>query len=121
MRKAEVIDSSRELSAKERIKVKQKAGCIQLNNAVSVDNLVITPDFWAVVRIESDKAEEPYLNYIVADVDGTMYTTGSESFWNAFKEIWDEMSTESEPWMVQVFKADSANRDGQKFITCTVL
>ena len=121
MRKAEIIESSRELSAKERIKVKQKSGAIQLNTAVNVDALVITPDFYAVVRIESDKADEPYLNYVVADVDGTMYTTGSESFWNSFKEIWDEMIAESEPWMLHVYKVDSANRDGQKFITCTII
>lgn len=101
----------------------QKSDMIQLNRCADVDSVVIDVDYWAVVNIVSDTEDEPYDNYIVVDKDGTKYFTGSESFWNSFKEIWDIMgeSTDAEPWALKVFKADSKNRDGQKFITCSII
>lgn len=121
MRKAEIIESSRELTAKERVSFKQKADMIKLNTACDIEAVIIKPVLWAVVRIAVDD-EEPYVNYVIEDADGTRYYTGSESFWNSFREICDEMESEPDTdYSIKVYKADSNNRDGQKFITCTII
>lgn len=121
MRTAKIVDSSRELTAKERVAMKSKADMIMLNTACDIEALVIKPVLWAVVEVQVDE-EEPYYNYVIVDADGTKYYTGSESLWNAFMEIYNEMSAEPDTeYSVKVFKCNSKNRDGQKFITCSII
>ena len=116
-----VVESSRELTAKERIKVKDTANAIKLDEATQKDTIVIAPDMYAVLEIHNEKSsDKEYHNYVIVDKDGTKYVTGSSSFWTSFKDIYDEMSGESEDYSIKVYRVPSKNYTGKTFITCSI-
>ena len=123
-----VKESSRDLTARERIRYKNSAGAIKLDEAISDSDfdgngkVIIAPVAYVVLDIHNDKSDPPdYNNYVIIDKDDNTYVTGSSSFWKQFKSIWDEMSGENEAWEIEVFKVDSKNYKGKKFITCNIL
>lgn len=123
MYRTEIIDSSRPFSAKERIAMKNTSDCVRLDEATK-DNttVVINPDFFAVIKVTNDNSEDKeYLNYILADKNGTKYVTGSQTFWNTFMDIYNEMKDESEEWGIKVFRLDSRKYPGKQFITCAII
>ena len=121
-RKATVIDSSRKLSAKERIQFLQAGtSAVKLDQATAAGQVEFKPVLWAVIRVEPEN-DEPFDQYIIVSEDGTIYTTGSLSFWESFKLIWDEMASEDEDeeYTVIVFRSPSRKYEGKTFITCRI-
>lgn len=117
-----IEETSRELSAKERIQIKDSTDAVKLDKVLTYDNdLVIDVDMYAVLEIHNEKSETPdYESYVIVDKNGTRYTTASPSFWNSFMDIWEELKDEPD-WKLKVYKMPSRNRDGKAFITCSVL
>lgn len=120
---SKVIESSKELSAKERIKLKDTGNAVKMDMVLDGEEpLVITPVMYAILSVHNDKADDPdYQQYMVVDESGTKFVTGSTSFWNSFIEIWTEMKDEDEEWMLEIYKKDSKNYSGKKFITCSIV
>lgn len=120
---AKVIESSKELSPKERIKLKDTGNAVKMDMVLDGEEpLVITPVMYAILSVHNDKADDPdYQQYMVVDESGTKFVTGSTSFWNSFIEIWTEMKDEEEEWMLEIYKKDSKNYSGKKFITCSIV
>ena len=118
-----IIEASKELSAKERIKMKDTSNAMKLDVVLDGDDpLVITPVMYAIISVHNDKAEDPdYEQFIVVDESGAKFVTGSKSFWNSFIEIWNEMAEENEEWSLEIYKRDSKNYSGKKFITCSIV
>lgn len=120
--KVEIVETSKELSAKERIQLKDTTDAIKLDKATQVDSVEIDVDYYAELSIHNDKADDKdYANYVIVDKLGARYVTGSPSFWSAFRNIFDEMATESEPWKLKVYRMPSKNREGKDFITCSLI
>ena len=118
-----VKETSRELSNKERIKIKDTTNAHKLDEVVENDGtpFVITPVAYAILNIHNEKATPPdYDQYLVVDESGAKYITGSNSFWESFKSIWDEMQGDTESWSIEVYKIDSKNYKGKSFITCSI-
>ena len=87
-----ILEASAELTTKEKIKLKNTSDSQPLDGATMDGVVIITPEFWAILDVTNDKSNDKnYTNYVIADKDGQKYRTGSESFWNAFKDIWDEL------------------------------
>lgn len=117
-----IVETSKELSAKERIQLKDTTDAIKLDKATQVDCVEIDVDYYAELSIHNDKADDKdYANYVIVDKSGNRYVTGSPSFWSAFRNIFDEMATESEPWKLKVYRMPSKNREGKDFITCSLI
>lgn len=117
-----IKESNVELSAKQRIALKDTTNAVKLDEACDVENVVISPEKWAVLSIHNEKSENvDYEVYVIEDANGTKYTTGSASFWNAFNDIKEEMAGEAEAWSITVYKSDSKNFKGKKFITCSII
>lgn len=117
-----IVETSKELSAKERIQLKDTTDAIKLDKATQVDSVEIDVDYYAELSIHNDKADDKdYANYVIVDKSGTRYVTGSPSFWSAFRNIFDEMATESDPWKLKVYRMPSKNREGKDFITCSII
>ena len=117
-----IAECSRELSAKERIFMKDISNAMKLDLACDDKKLVITPVDYAILEIHNEKSDNvDYNTYIVIDKDNNKYCTGSDSFWNAFKSIYDEMANENEPWELEIYKLDSKNYKGKKFLTCSIV
>jgi hypothetical protein len=126
---AKITYSSKELTAREKIKLKDLTNAVQLDEATQhaegcdvVGNLVITPDYYAEVSVHNEKSDsKDYVKFVVVDTNGTKYVTGSESFITAFKDIVDEMvDAGEEGYDIEVYRMESKNYKGKSFITCSL-
>ena len=118
---ATIKEVSRDISAKERIMLKDTTSAIKIDQATQVEDIHIIVDMFAVLNIHNDKATPTdYENYIIVDRNGTKYVTGSQSFWNAFHDIYTEMKDEPEEWSIRVYRHPSKNYSGKDFITCAI-
>lgn len=119
---AKVSEASRELTAREKIRFKDITATVSIDLATSNEPLIIEPTGFAVIDVHNEKSENPdYKKYVVEAADGELYSTGSESFWKSFMDIYTEMAGEDEHWQLKIFRKDSNNYKGKQFITCTIL
>lgn len=117
-----IVECSKELSAKERLQIKDTTDAIKLDKATQIEPVEIDVDFFAELSVHNEKSEDKdYPCYVVVAKDGTRYTTGSQSFYSAFRNIYDEMCNESEPWSIKAYRMASKNREGKDFITCSLI
>lgn len=116
-----IKESSRELTAKQRIALKDTTGAVKLDEATQVEPVIINVDMYAILAIHNEKSENPdYDNYVVVDKNGTKYVTGSASFWSSFMDIFTEMEGDDEEWALKVYRVPSKNYKGKDFITCSI-
>ena len=121
-----IITASKELTARERIAIKDFTNAISFDTELEhVDSLLITPKSYAVVHVvnPNSKNDKEYDKYIIMSADGTKYVTGSKTFWNAFCNIYEEMTAEcpDEEFTIEVYKKPSNNYKGKFFISCSVI
>lgn len=117
--------SSMELSARERIRIKDTSTSIKIDDVVTPDApLVIPVKGYVVLDIHNDKSDDKdYKNYVIVGADGNTYISGSESLFNSFKDIFEEMEKEggNEEYSVEVSKLPSKNYTNKYFLTCSIL
>lgn len=117
-----IAETSKQFTAKEKIMLKDVTNAIKLDEAANNGKITINPVAYAILDIYNEKSDnKEYKNYIILDKDGEKYYTGSASFWNSFKSIWDEMENEQEEWAIEIYKVDSKNYKGKQFITCSIV
>lgn len=120
-----IVGSTKELSPKEKIKLKDLSNSINLDNATQEEGkVVINYDYHVILEIHNEKSKDrkDYQNVVVVDKDGTKYNTGSESFLTTLEDITGEMlSAGEEDFSIEVYRKDSKNYKGKQFITCSVL
>lgn len=117
-----IAEVSKELTAKERIKIKDTTDAIKLDEATQASEVVIELDFFAILNIHNEKSDnKDYKNYVLVDKNGNKYVTGSESFFTSFKSIYDEMKNENEAWSVKAYRVPSKNYKGKDFLTCAIM
>lgn len=119
-----VAEASKELSKIERISIKDVSNCVRLDEAVNMaqDNkVIINVAYYAVLNVHNEKAKDDtdYNNFIIVDKDGTKFVTGSNSFWNSFADIYEEM--EGEDFSIEVYSKPSKNYNGKYFLTCSII
>lgn len=119
--KVTITKSNKDLTAKERIQLKDTADAISLNEATKEGAFILTPVVWAKlhVSLETDATSKEYDQIVIVDADGQKYSTGSDSFIRSFIDIYEEMEDEEEEWAVKVFRLPSKNYSGD-FLTCTI-
>lgn len=120
--KVEIREVSKQITAKERVMLKDTTNAIPLDELTQKGKVIIDPDFYAILDVTNPKSEDKeYVKYIIVDKAGTKYVTGSESFFTAFKDIMDEMSGCDEEFSVEVYRMPSKNYKGKEFITCSIV
>lgn len=114
---------SKELTARERVMLKDTRNAVKLDEAVKDTPLVISPAYYAVLDVHNEKSKEDkdFQNFVVVDTAGNKYLTGSTSFFEAFTEIVEEMSGTGEDYEIEIYKLDSKNYKGKQFITCSIV
>lgn len=116
-----IAKASKELSAKERIQLKDTTSAMKLDEVTQTEAVIIHPAMYAELDIHNEMSDNvDYKNYILVDTDGTKYVTGSESFWTSFMDIAREMENETEEWAIKVYRMPSKNYKGKEFITCSI-
>lgn len=120
-----ITESSKELSVREKIKLKDLTSAIAIDKVVEPEKpLVIAPDFYAYLSIHNEKLpenEQDYKTMVIVDKSGTKYYTGSESAAASFVDIFDEMIETAEPFEIEFYKRESKNYSGKHFIICSLV
>lgn len=120
-----IAESSKELSVREKIKLKDLTSAIAIDKVVEPEKpLVIAPDFYAYLSIHNEKLpenEQDYTAMVIVDKSGTKYYTGSDSAISSFVDIFDEMIDTAEPFEIEFYKKESKNYSGKHFITCSLV
>ena len=118
----EIKDTNKELTAREKIRLKDTSDCIKLDEATVAGAVVITPVAYAVLAVHNEKSDnKDYEVYVIEDKDGTKYVTGSESFFSSFMDIFSDMSGEDEEWQIKAYRLPSKNYANKEFITCSII
>ena len=113
---------SKELTHKERVQITDLTDCVKLDKATQEGAALIDLDFYAVLEVHNEKADDKdYENYVIADKNGTRYSTGSKSFFNNLVDICEEMKDSDEEWQIKAYRKPSKNREGKDFITCSIV
>lgn len=114
--------ASKELTAKERVMLKDTTNAVSLDEATQGAPLVIDPDYYVTLMVHNEKAEDKdYKKHVIVDKTGTKYVTGSESFITSFIAIMEEMDGTGEEFQIQVYRMPSKNYKGKEFLTCSIL
>lgn len=117
-----IVNASKELSARDRVAVKDTTNAIALDDATKDSPLVIAIDYYVELAVHNEKSEDKdYKKYVVVDKSGNKFVTGSESFFTAMLEIMDEMSDSGEDFEIQVYRMPSKNYKGKEFLTCSIV
>lgn len=120
--KVEIREVSKQITAKERVMLKDTTNAIALDELTQQGKVIIEPEFYAVLDVTNPKSEDKeYVKYVIVDKAGTKYVTGSESFFSAFKGIMDEMAGCDEEFSIEVYRMPSKNYKGKEFITCSIV
>ena len=105
-----VTNSSREHAAREGVSAKDTTNAMPLIEATKTGELVIDIDYFVELAVHNEKSpDKDYKKYVVVSKDGNKYVTGSESFFTAFKEIFDEMNESDEDYSIAVYRVPSKN------------
>ena len=122
--KVNIAYTSRDLSAKERIMIKD-TGDAQSLDALTQDGPVVIGYAWhAILDVHNEKSSsKDYRKVIVVDKEGLKYGTGSEAFLDSLTDIVDEMTEAGEGDNIQlnVYRRESKNYAGKSFITCSLI
>lgn len=122
--KAVVARASKELTAKEKIMLKDMSDAVKLDDAVKEQAIVIKPDFYAIINVHNEKSDtKDYTKIVIVDGDsGIKYTTGSMPFITTFEDIMQEMEDAGETdFSLKVYAKESKNYKGKYFITCSII
>lgn len=120
---AKITNCSKELTAREKIRAKDLADAIALDEETKAGAVQIEVDYFLTVDIHNDKADrKDYTKYVIFGKDGYKYVTGSESFWRAFSDIADELNEADamDEFIIKVIRKPSKNYQGRDFITCVL-
>lgn len=122
---AKIRESSKELTAKERVAIKDTSNAISIDEVTAAEGkLVIDYAFHVIIDIHNEHSDnKDYVKCVVVDKTGTKYVTGSESFRNALVEIVNEMTEAGEGDNIQIecYRKESKNYKGKSFITCSLI
>lgn len=127
--KAEVTYSTRELTAREKIKFKDTTSAIALDDVVTVDKPIeLTIDTVVKITVENgaikgDDGKDKEYDVLVFTTDtGDVYKTSSPSFETSIIDIFDELQelNDTDPVTVRIFKKPSKNFNGE-FISCSLV
>ena len=124
--KVTIKEASRELTAKEKIALKDLGNAVSLDSVLNEnDSFIINPADYVLLEVHNEKAkgDKDYTKFVVIDTAGTKYTTGSNSFVTKFMEIYDTMKEEApdEDYQIEVYKRPSKNYSGKSFISCSLI
>lgn len=119
---AEIINSSKELSKKEKVQLKDTKDCTKMDERLNSEgSFEIDVDGFVTLSIHNELArgDKDYEQMIILAKDGNKYITGSKSFMSAFQSIYEEM--EGEDITIKVYALPSKNYQGKSFMTCSLV
>lgn len=118
---AKIIESSKELTKREELILCDTSNAEPIDKLVAEGEFTIKPKDYAIVHVECDKSETgEYDVLVITDYDNRKYRTGSDSFRNAFINIYNAMKDTNEDYEISVYSLPSRNFSGN-FLTCSII
>jgi hypothetical protein len=121
---ASIIDSNRELSAVEKVKMKDTRDAISLEQISREQPAFVGITGYVVLHIHNEKSDDKeYEQYMLIGANGEKYVTGSLAFFNSFLDIWMDLAGEEMPaegWTIKVYQLPSKNFKDRNFVTCSL-
>lgn len=117
---AKITETSRELTARERIYMKDTNDATSLNELEN--GTILNIDNFVILEVHNERAEsdKDYTLLVLLTTDGNKYTTSSDSFITSLIEINNELSEDNQELdTIKLVKRSSKNFAG-KFLTCTL-
>ena len=125
---ATIVESSRELTAKERVMYKDFSNATSLVDYVSAsresgEKAILDVADYVVIDVHNPKAQDntDYTVYLIIDKTGNKYYTSSQAFWSAFNNIATEMKGSDEEWGIEAVLIPSKNYKGKEILTCALV
>ena len=122
---ATIRESSKELTVKERISIKDTANALSLDTLTTEQGHVRIDYAWHVVLdVHNERSEnKDYIKIVLVAKDGTKYVTGSKSFYDNLTTIVDEMTAagEADNIVLDVYRIESNNYKGKSFISVALI
>ena len=117
--------ASKELSAKERVAIKDTSNCISIDEATTAnERVIIDYSYHVILDVHNEHSDnKDYMKTVVVDKNGDKYVTGSQSFTTALVDIVEEMidAGEGDNIQLQCYRKDSKNYKGKQFITVSLI
>lgn len=124
---ATIRESSISLTKKEAIAFRDISDAYGLDSIITEsDDKTITPVGYVIIDVHNEKSDnKDYTKFVIVDDNGNKYVTGSESFFDSFMDIWDDMCDEDgqpvEDFEIKIYKKPSKNFSGKSFLTCSIV
>lgn len=121
---SKITYSSKELSAKEKVMLKDTSACASIDELTTESPIEIDYDFHVIVEIHNERSDnKDYRKVVIVDKSGNRFVTGSDSFITALSDIVTEMvdAGESDNIQIKVYRKESKNYKGKSFITCSLI
>ena len=120
--KATIEKASRELTAKEKILIKDTSDAISFGDLKEGESLTIKPSVFAKIHITNSASESgEYDTFVIIDDKGVKYTTSSDNFMETFGNLMDDLEGCEEDYAIKVYTKPSKNYKGKFFLTCGVV
>lgn len=117
-----IVECSKELSARDRVAVKDTTNAISIDEATKNSPLVVDIDYYVILSVHNEKSEDKdYEKYIIVDKSGNKYVTGSKSLLTSMLDIVDEMDGSGEEYSIEIYRVPSKNYKGKEFLTCSIV
>ena len=116
-----IEETSRELTAKERVALKDTSSANKLADMTKDGSVIIDVDAYAILKVHNEHSEnKDYYNYLFLDKDGNTYYSSSKPLFDSFLDIYEEMKDSDEEWKIEVYRLPSKNQSGD-FLTCKII
>ena len=116
----EIIEATRELTKREKVFIKVLDSLKRVDEELENGDFEMAVTGYVHVRVHNENSsEKEYEKIIIMDDIGFSYITGSKTFIERIKDIWEDM--EGEPFYVKVFQRDSKKYSGKKYITWNIV
>lgn len=121
-----VRECSKQLTAKEKIAIKDFTNAIALDSVITDDTpIILSPAYYAILDVHNEHSanDKDYTKYLIVDNSGSKYVTGSNSFFTSFIDIFTEMQQEApgEDYSIECYRRPSQNYKGKSFLTCSII
>ena len=119
-----IIESMKELSAKERIRAKKSTStAVKLDEVVTPETpfIISAIDNYVILSVHNEHAEHIDYTVLLIFGDGQVFLTGSPSFTGSFTDMISELYDTGEDFGVECYKIPSRNYKGKFILTCNVI
>lgn len=119
-----IIESMKELSAKERIRAKKSTStAVKLDDVVTPETpfIISAIDNYVILSVHNEHAEHTDYKVLLIFGDDQVFLTGSPSFTDSFTDIISELSGTGVDFGVECSKIESRNYKGKFILCCNVI